>query len=56
MWNFKKAIYLQNRLTDFEKLMVTKGDSGGERDGLGVWDWPMPTELYGTIGQWGLAI
>ena len=33
-----KRTYLQNRnrLTDFEKLMVTKGDrSGGGRDGLG---------------------
>ena len=33
--------YLQNRnqLTDFEKLMVTKGNIlAGGKDGLGVWD------------------
>ena len=34
--------YLQNRnwLTDFERLMVTKGDMlWGGSDGLGVWAW-----------------
>ena len=28
----------RKRLIDFEKLMVTKGDRFGGRDGLGVWD------------------
>ena len=32
-----------------EKLM-------GGRDGLGVWDWHMHTEVYGMIGQWGPAV
>ena len=42
-----------NRLTDFEnKLIVTKGDKCREgRDGLGVWDWHMHTEVYGMTGQ-----
>ena len=39
MWNLKKG---HNELlcrTDFEKLMVSKGDGlGGGKDGLGVWD------------------
>ena len=43
MWNIKKGYkwtYLQNRnrLTNFEKLTVTKGDRFGGRDGLGAWD------------------
>ena len=44
MWNLRKGYkwtYLQNRnrLTDIEnKFMVTKGDGGGERDKLGVWN------------------
>ena len=32
--------------------MVTKGD----RDGLGAWDWPMYTVLYGITGQQGTAV
>ena len=40
-----------------EKLMVTKGDRWGEgRDGLGIWDWPMHTEVYGMTGQQGPAV
>ena len=35
----------KNRLTDFEKLLVTKGL------GLGVWDWHMHTEIYRMTGQ-----
>ena len=42
MWNLKKGY---NELlcrtetdSDFEKLVVTKGDRLRERDGLGVWD------------------
>ena len=63
MWNLKKkkrhkSTYMQNRnrLTAFEnKFMVTKGDRRG-RDGLGVWDWHMHTEVYGMIGQWEPAV
>ena len=40
----------RNRLTDFEKLMVTKGMGGG-RGRLGFWDWHMNTEVYGMIDQ-----
>ena len=50
--------YLQNRnrLTDFEKLTVTKGDRWwGGKDGLQVWDGHMHTEVYGVIGQRGPA-
>ena len=49
-----RRTYLQNRnkLTDFEKRMVTKGDRYESRDdGLGVWDWQMHTKVYGIIGQ-----
>lgn len=36
----------RNRLTDFEgKLMVTQGHREGQRDGLGVWDGHMLTEV-----------
>ena len=27
-----------------------------EKDGLGVWDWHIHTEVYGTIGQQGPVI
>ena len=53
-----KWTYLQNRrrLTHSEDLMVTKGDRlGSGRDGLGIWDWHMNTQIYGMIGQWGPA-
>ena len=64
MWNLKyiyihKLTYLKNRnrLTDFEKLTVTKGDtSGGWRDGLGAWDWHIYTEVYEMIGQLGPVV
>ena len=47
----------RKRLIDFEKLMVTKGDSlGGGRDGRGVWGWHMHTEVYRMTGQWGPAV
>ena len=41
-----------------EKLVVTKGDGwgGGWRDGLGIWDWHMHTEIHGMIGQWEPAL
>ena len=36
--------------------MVTKGDRKEDgRDGLGVWDWHMHTEVYVRIGQQGPA-
>ena len=47
----------RNRLTDFEKHMVTKGYSYRHgMGGLGVWDWDMCTEIYGMVGQWGPPI
>ena len=37
--------------------MVTKEDRWWVgRDGLGVWDWHMHTEVYGMIGQQELAV
>ena len=37
--------------------MVTKGKGlGVGRDGLGFWEWPRHTFVYGTDGQWGLAV
>ena len=36
--------------------MVTKGDRYGRRDGLGVWEWHMHTEVYGMTGQQGPAV
>ena len=47
----------RNRLTDFGKVMVTKGDRWGSgRDGLGVWDWHMHIEMYGMIHQQGAVV
>ena len=44
----------RNRITDFT---VTKGDqSGFGRDGLGVWDWHMHTEVCGMICQQGPSV
>ena len=40
----------RNRLTDFEKLMVTEGNRWGwGREGLGVWDWLMDTVKCQTV-------
>ena len=52
-----KGPHERNRLTDLEnKLLVTKGDRWGSgKDGLGVWDWHMHTEIYGMTSQWGPA-
>ena len=37
----------RNRLTDIEnKLMVTKGERGLERDKLGVWDQQIQATIY----------
>ena len=38
--------------TDSQTL---KGDRCRGRDGLGVWDWHMHTEVYGMTGQCGFA-
>ena len=47
----------QKQTHDFEKIMVTKGASGVcGKNGLGVWDWHMHTEIYGMIGQQGPAV
>ena len=44
-------------LTDFEnRLMVAKGYAWEERNGLGVWDWHIHTEVYGIIGLQGPAV
>ena len=58
MWNLIKGPYLQNRnrLTDFEKFMVIKGDRWQGDGWTGVWDWPMHPEAYGMTGQWGPAV
>ena len=62
MWKLKKRIQMnflqkRKRRTDFEnKLMVTKEDRCRKRDGLGVWDWHMHTEVYGMMGQWRPAL
>ena len=37
------------------KLVVTKGEGGGEKDRLGVWDWHICHILHGTDGQLGPA-
>ena len=37
-------------------LWLLKGTGGGERDGLGVWDWHVHTVLSGMTGQWGPAV
>ena len=47
----------EQKLTQTEKLKVTKGDGQRVgRDELGIWDWHMHTELYGTTGPWGHAV
>ena len=33
-----------------------RAEDGRVRDGLGVWDCHMHTEVYGMIGQWGPAV
>ena len=60
----KKKKRIKNKLihrteTDSQaskNLWLPKGTAGEERDGLGVWDWHMHTELYGMIGQQGPAV
>ena len=51
-------MYLQNRnrLKNLKtNLWLPKGTDGG-RDGQGVWDCHMHTEVYGMTGQWGPAV
>ena len=37
-------------------LMLTKEDRCGGRDILGVWDWLMPSEVYGMTSQQGPTV
>ena len=60
MWNLKKKDaneLICRTKTDSEfvtnKLMDT---DGWKRNGLGVCNWHMHTEIYGMIGQQGLAV
>ena len=51
MWNLKydtnEPICETDRLTDIEnRFVVTKGEAGQERDGLGVWGQYMQTTTY----------
>ena len=48
MWNLKKMVQMnRNKVTDVEnKLMVTKGESGGGRDKMGDWDGHIHTTIY----------
>ena len=47
----------RNRLKEFEKLIITQGDSLRDgKDGLRVWDWHMHTEVCGMLGQQGPAV
>ena len=50
----KQTSQTLRNFTDFEKLMLTLQVVG--RDGLGVWDWHMCTEIYGMIGHRGPAV
>ena len=45
-----------NRLTDFEKFMVTKEDRWEGRNGLEIWDWHRHTVVYGMTGKRGPAV
>ena len=38
-----------------KNLWLLKGTGGG-RDGMGVWDWQMHSEVYEMIGQQGPAV
>ena len=57
MWNLKKKKRIQvNRTeTDSQTLKNLWLPKGG-KDGLGVWDYHMHTEVYGMIGQQGPAV
>ena len=48
-------LYAEQKLTQTEKLKVTKGDGWRVgRNELGIWDQHLHPEVYGLIGQWGL--
>ena len=51
-------LFAEQRLTDFEKepMSCQKGQVGRGRDGLGIWDWHMHTDIYRMIGQQGPVI
>ena len=52
-WMGYKWTYVQNG----NRLWKTYGfQRCEERDGLGIWDRHMLTEVYGMVGQWGPAI
>ena len=39
-------LFAEKKHTDFEKLIIIKGESQGDgRDGFVVWDWHMHTEV-----------
>ena len=46
----------RNRLTDFETLVVTKGDRWQGEGGTGVGGWHVHIEVYGMIDQWEPAV
>ena len=49
-----ELIYKTETDSEFEnKLTVTKGESWGHRDELGVWDSHVHTIVYGMDSQWG---
>ena len=54
MWNFKKMKQM-NKFTKQREIHRHREQKGmmGRRDGLGVWDWHVHTELHGMTGQWG---
>ena len=60
MWNLKKdtndlICRTEKDSHTLKKLWLSKETGGGGRDGLGIWDWHMYTEVYGMIGQRGPA-
>ena len=60
MWNRQDTNELTSRTEIDSPTLKTNlrlpKERGGGRDGLGVWDWHMHTEVYGMIGQWGPAV
>ena len=53
MWNLKydisECLCNRSRVTDPERLVVAKGEQGGDRHGARAWDQKMQAILY-TIG------
>ena len=59
MWNLKNRIQInlfveQKQIHRLQKRYGYQRRHVGSRgrDGLGVWDWFVHTEVYGMIGQW----